>query len=126
MIHAWHLDQHKTDAQKMAAVIIPLDSRAMRAGSWSGLSGQGVSWDSNTVTGAWRDIFEGSLISCLGVIHILIPSCSTNLSWVDCAWNWDYGNELDKAGPCPQEAYVFMSYLKEGRALPCLFSTSDK
>ena len=32
----------------------------------------------------------------------------------------------DRAGPDPKEAYVFVSYLKEGRALPCPFSTSDK
>lgn len=73
----------------------------------------GASWDSNTVPGAWRDIFECSLIRCLGVIRILIPSCSTNLLLAYCAYSWDYSNELDKAGSCSQEAYAFMSYLKE-------------
>lgn len=24
---------------------------------------------------------------------------------------WEYSSELDKAGPCPQEADVFVSYL---------------
>lgn len=116
-MYAWHCAQHVSDAQNMAGVI-PLGCRTMKEGAWSGpWLDPGSLTQSLALVGTYFCVFINYLFG--RVIHILIPSCNTNLLWTYCAESWDYSSELDKESPCLQEVYVFMSYLKEERALPC-------